>query len=665
MKKSGTVGTVIFTVILVLLILSFSLLIYVRNNTASVVNRIIEYRRGKDSPWSFSFENIETGYDEKVTVRGFTLFYEDMLLVRLDSVTASSGVMGLWNFWKNEDSAISVNVKGGRINLTNAIRAYRDYEGKPHSGGFSFYDFIRERTAVVTGEDITVGYDYFSGTADTISLSYNSSDRVFCGAFTSKSIAVICSDYRGNLINAHLNFINDEDIIVKAEADKLHLSGSDVSAEFGRLSFSESTPSIQAFLSNDYFGTLRSGKGEIETEQGRLSFTSSEFDYSDETVTGTLDNTSVTVDDITAFTDALSLSMDTSASFTLSSDDIRVSNGSSVCTAGKTEIEGKLDGSKATLKTVNLKGDMREITGGRIAFSEFSSVSSVIDFTDSVILSASAESFTADVPELVSSVTGENISALFDDGKIILFAGSISSDISSLTEGRIGRIVFSSLGAELERGDEELLSFSFDASASTPDEDMGDISFSAEGKITASDDSFPAGRIEINNLYPGFGSTITRPLVIESNSDEEASVTLESDSVSLDLRVSAEEKRVKGALIFSDLPLKNALEFVLAGEYGNISGESLINLTSDIDLTLDGIDRTRGNISFAFDITSIRVKIFSFDVSSAGTVFIQDGIVTLDGVTFTTPLFSFGVGGYYDLVTRMPHFQFHKMKITE
>ena len=442
MKKAKIIRRIIAAAVLVLLIASFSLVIYIKNNTASVVNRIIEYKQGEDSPWKFSFEDIETTFDDGTTFSGFSLFYDDMFLGRLDSVTVDKGVMGLWKFWKTDGSAITARVKGGRINLTNALASYADYKEKPHSGEFSFYDFITDRTSFVTGENITIEYDYLTGTADSLSLSYTSAGDVLTGVFTSKSIGVIYTDYKGNLINASCSFIKDEDIKITAGADKLHLSGSDAKAEFEGLLFSETTPSVAAFLSGDFLGKLEIGKGEVETKQGTVSFSDGDFLYSDTTLTGSFGDTRVNVLDVSAVTDTFCVTFDAESSFTASFDEMTVNNGPLIYTAGKTEAEGKLTDGAASLKTESIRWDMSEFTDGRIGNAVFTSVSSDVSFSDDFIVDYSAESFTADIPELESTITGNDITAAVDEKKITLSIGSITTDISSLTDGRIGEIGF-------------------------------------------------------------------------------------------------------------------------------------------------------------------------------------------------------------------------------
>ncbi len=164
--------------------------------------------------------------------------------------------------------------------------------------------------------------------------------------------------------------------------------------------------------------------------------------------------------------------------------------------------------------------------------------------------------------------------------------------------------------------------------------------------------------VEIDSLYPGFGTTLTSPLIIEKE-EESVTATIESETVKADIIYDPDVKDITGNVTFASLPVKTALEFLLDKDVEKLSGKSVIDMTSSFALSYEDGEIT-GSALFDITLSSYRISFFTFVVGINGGVEIDDGKMVLDAVRFTSPILSFGVEGWYDFVTGKPHFSFTK-----
>ena len=660
MSKAKIIRRILLVLLSLLLISGAVLFIYAVNNTASIVNAVIEHMRGEDSPWRFSFEEIETGNEEGILLTGFSLYYDDNFIARLDSITLDAGLGEMWNFWKNEGSSLSLKVKGGRVDLTAMLSAYEDYDRGEVKGSFSFYDFITTRNTSVSGENIVIEYDYLKGTADTIFLSYDSCGSLLTGSFTSSSIGVFLSPYKGNLITAECFFTREEEITVSVAADRLDLAGNDMELKLSSLSFTESTPSLKAFIQNDFLATLYIEEGEVTTEEAIASFSDTDISYSDTTMNLSFGRTEAESGSYTVSTDSFLVSLDTDTSYNASSDGFLVTDKSMSTTFSDVTVKGKMDEKRGDVSVESISGEIPLPLSGSLASFSLSSLDASYVFDDTLSATFTLPLLNAEAPSIPLEIDAETITGKLEDGKLTFSSDSVSTDFSSLTSGKITDVRLSSFSASFTYKDDVSLGFSFSASATPSGGKIGNITFSSLGKISFDDEDGKEWRIEIDDLYPGFGSVIRAPLVALTGEDGETLITLTSDSITTDLALDTDERQITGSVTVTDLPLKSALEFLLGREVEKISEKSSINLTSDISVSRDEDGKTEGRIDFDLTITAFRFTFFDIAVSADGSLVIKDGIITLDGVVLNTPLGSFPMEGYYDTVTGEPHFSFTK-----
>ena len=660
MSKAKIIRRILLVLLSLLLISGAVLFIYAGNNTASIVNAVIEHMKGEDSPWRFSFEEIETGNEEGILLTGFSLYYDDNFIARLDSITLDAGLGKMWNFWKNEGSSLSLNVKGGRVDLTAMLSAYEDYDRREVKGSFSFYDFITARNTSVSGENIVIEYDYLKGNADTISLSYDSCGSLLTGSFTSSSIGVFLSPYKGNLITAECFFTREEEITVSVAADRLDLAGNDMELKLSSLSFTESTPSLKAFLQNDFLATLYIEEGEVTTEEALASFSDTDISYSDTTMNLSFGRTEAESGSYTVSTDSFLVSLDTDTSYNASSDEFLVTDKSMSTTFTDVNVKGKMDEKRGDVSVESISGEIPLPLSGSLASFSLSSLVASYVFDDTLSATFTLPLLNAEAPSIPLEIDAETITGKLEDGKLTFSSGSVSTDFSSLTSGKITDVRLSSFSASFTYKDDVSLGFSFSASATPSGGKIGNITFSSLGKISFDDEDGKEWRIEIDDLYPGFGSVIRTPLVALTGEDGETLITLTSDSITTDLALDTDDRQITGSVTVTDLPLKSALEFLLGREVEKISEKSSINLISDISVSRDEEGKTEGRIDFDLTITAFRFTFFDIAVSADGSLVIKDGIITLDGVVLNTPLGSFPMEGYYDTVTGEPHFSFTK-----
>lgn len=585
MRKGKVIITVV-SVILVLLVTAFiSLLVIIRTDCAFLVNRIIDIKRGDDSPWDFSFEKIsEKG--ERLLFEGFRLSYDDENLCYIEVGSVDLSLSSLYSFWKNEDSFVSASIDGGSVDLTMILASYADYETREKRSAFSFYDFITARNVYVEADDIIVDYDYFTSTLENIILSYTSSDEVFSGSFNTSLIDASLSPWTGKVKGSSFSFVRDGNITLRAVLDQITIEGEDIEGEFNGVTFEEETDSLSAFLKNEYKGTLTLSSASLSENDLDITLEDGRFSYNDNLLSGTF--TTSTAEGMGAVMNAekVSLFFSTDSSYVFSCESMNVSYSSN--------------------NTCITNASVRGILG-----------------------------------EDNASVTAQNL----------------YSDFSDMTAGKIGKMTAGNLSAEVTNAEGYTVSLTGEVEAETKGESLDNITFSFTADAAIDETGNTLGRIEIDNLYPGFGTTLTSPLIIEA-AESGITASIESDTVSADISYDREGNDITGNVILDDLPVKTALEFLLEREFEKLSGKSVIDMTSDFVLTYE--EEFTGTASFDITLSSYRISFFTFAVGINGAVEFDKGKMVLDGVRFTSPVLSFGIEGYYDFVTGRPHFSFTK-----
>lgn len=585
MRKGKVIITVV-SVILVLLVTAFiSLLVIIRTDCAFLVNRIIDIKRGDDSPWDFSFEKIsEKG--ERLLFEGFRLSYDDENLCYIEVGSVDLSLSSLYSFWKNEDSFVSASIDGGSVDLTMILASYADYETREKRSAFSFYDFITARNVYVEADDIIVDYDYFTSTLENIILSYTSSDEVFSGSFNTSLIDASLSPWTGKVKGSSFSFVRDGNITLRAVLDQITIEGEGIEGEFNGVTFEEETDSLSAFLKNEYKGTLTLSSASLSENDLDITLEDGRFSYNDNLLSGTF--TTSTAEGMGAVMNAekVSLFFSTDSSYVLSCESMNVSYSSN--------------------NTCITNASVRGILG-----------------------------------EDNASVTAQNL----------------YSDFSDMTAGKIGKMTAGNLSAEVTNAEGYTVSLTGEVEAETKGESLDNITFSFTADAAIDETGNTSGRVEIDNLYPGFGTTLTSPLIIEA-AESGITASIESDTVSADISYDREGNVITGNVILDDLPVKTALEFLLEREFEKLSGKSVIDMTSDFVLTYE--EEFTGTASFDITLSSYRISFFTFAVGINGAVEFDKGKMVLDGVRFTSPVLSFGIEGYYDFVTGRPHFSFTK-----
>ena len=585
MRKGKVIITVV-SVILVLLVTAFiSLLVIIRTDCAFLVNRIIDIKRGDDSPWDFSFEKIsEKG--ERLLFEGFRLSYDDENLCYIEVGSVDLSLSSLYSFWKNEDSFVSASIDGGSVDLTMILASYADYETREKRSAFSFYDFITARNVYVEADDIIVDYDYFTSTLENIILSYTSSDEVFSGSFNTSLIDASLSPWTGKVKGSSFSFVRDGNITLRAVLDQITIEGEGIEGEFNGVTFEEETDSLSAFLKNEYKGTLTLSSASLSENDLDITLEDGRFSYNDNLLSGTF--TTSTAEGMGAVMNAekVSLFFSTDSSYLLSCESMNVSYSSNN-----------------------------------------------------------------------TCITNASVRGILGEDNASVTAQSLYSDFSDMTAGKIGMMTAGNLSAEVTNAEGYTVSLTGEVEAETKGESLDDITFSFTADAAIDETGNTSGRIEIDNLYPGFGTTLTSPLIIEA-AESGITASIESDTVSADISYDREGNDITGNVILDDLPVKTALEFLLEREFEKLSGKSVIDMTSDFVLTYE--EEFTGTASFDITLSSYRISFFTFAVGINGAVEFDKGKMVLDGVRFTSPVLSFGIEGYYDFVTGRPHFSFTK-----
>ena len=585
MRKGKVIITVV-SVILVLLVTAFiSLLVIIRTDCAFLVNRIIDIKRGDDSPWDFSFEKIsEKG--ERLLFEGFRLSYDDVNLCYIEEGSVDLSLSSLYSFWKNEDSFVSASIDGGSVDLTMILASYADYETREKRSAFSFYDFITARNVYVEADDIIVDYDYFTSTLENIILSYTSSDEVFSGSFNTSLIDASLSPWTGKVKGSSFSFVRDGNITLRAVLDQITIEGEGIEGEFNGVTFEEETDSLSAFLKNEYKGTLTLSSASLSENDLDITLEDGRFSYNDNLLSGTF--TTSTAEGMGAVMNAekVSLFFSTDSSYLLSCESMNVSYSSNN-----------------------------------------------------------------------TCITNASVRGILGEDNASVTAQSLYSDFSDMTAGQIGMMTAGNLSAEVTNAEGYTVSLTGEVEAETKGESLDDITFSFTADAAIDETGNTSGRVEIDNLYPGFGTTLTSPLIIEA-AESGITASIESDTVSADISYDREGNDITGNVILDDLPVKTALEFLLEREFEKLSGKSVIDMTSDFVLTYE--EEFTGTASFDITLSSYRISFFTFAVGINGAVEFDKGKMVLDGVRFTSPVLSFGIEGYYDFVTGRPHFSFTK-----
>lgn len=586
MRKGKVIITISSFILILLFTAVISLLIIIRTDCAFLVNRIIDMKRGDDSPWDFSFEAIaEKG--EELLFRGFSLSYDEENLCYIEEGSVDLSLSSLYFFWKNEDSFVTAVIDGGSVDLTKILASYADYETREEKGAFSFYDFITRRNVYVEADDIYVDYDYFSSTLENIILEYTSSDEVFSGSFNASLIDASLSGWTEKVTDSSFSFVRDGNITLRAVLDKITVEGDGIKGAFNSVTFEEETDSVSAFLKNDYTGTLALSSAVLSQEGIDLLLTDGSFSYSDNLVSGTFRKADAEGIGAVMSADKVFLSFGTDSSYMLS------------C------------------------GSMNAVYSGRS-----------------------------------SLITDASVKGRLGEDNAAVCAASLSFDFSDLTDGKLGMTTVSGLSAEVAKTDGYNVKLTRDVEAATKGESLEDITFSFTADVSVDGEGSPYGSMEIDNLYPGFGTTLTSPLIIEAG-ESVVTASIESETVKADISYDPGVNDVTGNVVLSGLPVKTALEFILDREFEKLSGKSVIDMTSDFALSYEEGEIT-GTASFDITLSSYRISFFTFAVGINGALEMTDGKMVLDGVRFTSPILSFGVEGYYDYVTGKPHFSFTK-----
>ncbi len=270
----------------------------------------------------------------------------------------------------------------------------------------------------------------------------------------------------------------------------------------------------------------------------------------------------------------------------------------------------------------------------------------------------SCESMTALYASRSTLITNACVEGRLDGDDAAVTIESILCDFSDITGGKIGNAEGTNLTAAVTKEDGYKVVLSGDVEAETKGESLDDITFSFTADAFSDEDGAVSGRVEIDSLYPGFGTMLTSPLIIEKE-EESVTATIENETVKADIIYDPDEKDITGNVTLSSLPVKTALEFLLDKDVEKLSGKSVIDMTSSFALSYEDGEIT-GSALFDITLSSYRISFFTFVVGINGGVEIDDGKMVLDAVRFTSPILSFGVEGWYDFVTGKPHFSFTK-----
>lgn len=576
---------VVLVFFLLLISSLLSLLLFIRTDSAFLVNRIIDMKRGDDSPWDFSFEEIAEK-EGRIIFKGFSLSYDEDMLCYIEEGSVDLSLSALYSFWKNENSSVTAVINGGSIDLNMILSAYADYKTRDKKEGFSFYDFIIRRNVSLSGGSLSVDYDYLISTIENIELEYTSSDEVFSGSFSAPLITSSFSGMTEKAEGASISFVRDGNIKLNAVLDTIRVEDDGITGYFKSVLFEEETASVSAFLRNDYTGKLTLSEASLSQDGLELTLSDGTFSYSDNLLSGSFVRADASGFGAQTNAEGISLSFTTESSYLLSCESMTAIYASRSTLITNASVEGRLDGD-AAVTIENILSDFSDITGGKIGKAEGTN--------------------------LTAAVTKE------DGYKVVL-----SGDVEAETKG----------------------------------ESLDDITFSFTADAFSDEDGAVSGRVEIDSLYPGFGTMLTSPLIIEKG-EESVTATIESETVNADIIYDPDVKDITGNVTLSALPVKTALEFLLDKDVEKLSGKSVIDMTSSFALSYEDGEIT-GSALFDITLSSYRISFFTFVVGINGGVEIDDGKMVLDGVRFTSPILSFGVEGWYDFVTGKPHFSFTK-----
>lgn len=255
---------------------------------------------------------------------------------------------------------------------------------------------------------------------------------------------------------------------------------------------------------------------------------------------------------------------------------------------------------------------------------------------------------------------GLNANIALSDKKVSFNLGSLYSNLTNVTNNVLKSITLSSLGGGLSLGDKTEINLSLDSTLKTSNRDLSDITFSFNGEAELNGSGLENSKIEIANLYLGYGEKYNSLLSLSGNLDSLTFNLKYGNIIDASLTASIKEETLEGSVNLNSLSLEKILPLFTKDKINLFNEKSLVDSNINFAFTKnsDSSLGLLGVLDYSLSLSSFNIAGLESSFSSSALLKVENDKVNISNLEVATSFFTAHFDGYYDINMMLPYLDF-------
>lgn len=602
MSYHSNTKTVLIVLLITILFFLASFLLLFKLNLTSPTLIVTDYLMNRfssaDSDLSFSFENMERNFRDRVMIRNLTVCYRGEEIAFFDTVEVKLGLFDMISYFLNLEGSAEVDFRTGSVKLdpilekreqqsaaANEVSNHGTYEEvNMEDSGASPFLFLSSHTITFSFSDVEVSAGNVTVDVDMMDASYIGDEQKLIAEASVPSVSFISGDTSVVVRSVSLSLSYGDTLFLTGDADGISFVSETNTAEAEGISFSAGAENISSVSSGLFNAVV-----DLSSLSGSLG-----------TLSLSLDGTELVWKDNIIYADSSSLS--------LSSGSI-----------------------SASLSSLSMELD---------------------DFDDYTVSFSSMK-----IGDTGAEIFGEGVcvNGRITTGELYYSLSSAGTDVGEKTKNRIGEIAVNSINGKVSYRDGFDCTVALSAVLGTPNQKIDDITFSLDAHIYITDGKLSGSMLTIKDLYLGYGEKYDSTFSVTGDL-ESADISLYYGAFGIDLTLSVMNRTLYGDISIDNLELMRIVPLFSDKDISLFDSTSVLSLKASLDLEYR--DYLYGKADYSIQAGKLSVGFLETDLSSEGSLTFEEDKILLSGIRLDTGYFSLDADGYWDMVEKLPTLDF-------
>ena len=616
MRYHSNTKTVLIVLLITLLFFFASFFLLYELNLTSPTLIVTDYLMKKvssvDSDISFSFENMERNFRDRVMIHNLSVSYKGDEIAFFDTVEVKLGLFDIISYFLDLEGSAEVDFQSGFVSLDPFMnRTGNDFsssEAAPLEDGAPYQTadlsdegnidteaasddtiipskFLSSHNITVNFSDVTLNAgEKISGRLEKLEVSYIGEEEKIVGDLKLPEVSLSLSGNTVTLSDTSLSFTCGDTVFLKGSVESVSLSREAVTVAADGIYFSSSADSINDITSGLFNAVVKINEVEGKTDNVSLFLSESEVIWKDKEITA--------------------------------------------------------DASSVRMSYAGLEAEVQTLRAVLSSFDDYS-----VSFG------------TLEIGESGSLLSGDGllISGKLSERKLSYSLLSAAADVGEKTKSHIGEVTVTSVGGSVDYSDGVDMTLSLSAVLGTLNETVDDITFGLDARILLKDGKLSGSSINISDLYLGYGEKYDSSFSVTGDL-ETARILFDYGGLNIDLTASVKNRTLKGDMSVSGMKLENIVPLFSKKEITLFDSDSIFSLNASLDFSYDGT--LAGSMDYSLQVGKIRLSFLETKVASSGKLEFAPDKILLTAITLDTSYFSLTADGYWDLVEKLPTLDF-------